>query len=165
MLELFVHSTREVTIISILKMGKGRLSEVKSTVQQGYTAGLGTGRDMATSEPSGVIPELRVLVWHRLLAARFLMAQPDASIRSKAGCSKAGTGLWKAFFGGLLFNRPACSDPTPRDTVGAPCYRAQGPGPYVQTHMLHNGKSMSAQSWGFLTWSQTNFPRLICQLP
>lgn len=62
MLELFVPSTREVTIISILKMGKGRLSEVKSTVQQGYTAGLGTGRDMATSEPSGVIPELRVLV-------------------------------------------------------------------------------------------------------
>jgi len=45
-----------------------------------------------------------------------------------------------AFFVGLLFNRPAGSDPTQRGTAGSPCYRAQGPSPYVQMHMLQDGK-------------------------
>lgn len=149
-------------------MEKERLSKVKSSVQLAYTAGVGTEWDGDTSETSWAKPEIQVLVWHQLLAAGFLIAQPEASTRSEAGCSEPGLDYDRAgwaFFAGLLFNRPAGSDPTPRGTVGSPCYRAQGPSPYVQTHMLQDGKRVPAQSWGFLTWSQTNSLRLICQLP
>ena len=149
-------------------MGKGRLRKVKSSVQLDYIAGVGTGWNRDISETSWVNQNSRypsdANSW--LLGSSWLSQMPPQGARLVV--LRLGLDYdrddW-AFFAGLQFNRPAVSDLTPRGTVGSPCYRAQGSGPYVQMHMLQDGKWMPAQSWGFLTWSQTNLLRLICQLP
>ena len=110
-------------------MGKGRLRKVKSSVQLDYIAGVGTGWNRDISETSWVKPELQVSVWCQLLAAGFLVAQPDASTRSEAGCSEAGAGLWQGWLG-LLCGAPVqqTSCLRPHTTWHSGFSLLQGPG-------------------------------------
>lgn len=114
-------------------MEKERLSKVKSSVQLDYTVGMGTGWDGDTSETSWAKPEIQVLVWHQLLAAGFLIAQPEASTRSEAGCSEPGLDYDRA---GWAFLQGSCS--TDHAGLVAPHRVAQWvsqPGPGPPAHM------------------------------
>lgn len=126
---------------------------------------------METSETSWANPETRRLVWSQPLAAWFLTArQLDQMPPWGAGLVLQGFHWIRKGRVGFSSQGSCWADkhaqiPSLHTTVGAHYYRAQGPSPYVLAYTLCSGKWMHAQSWRFLTRSQTNLHRLICQPP